>query len=263
MNQNLIRKILRETIEDFIAEDEKWRGYDDIQAYLQEDEDELMEYLYLPKSVTGLKVDCFADDGGSFVIHDHPLWFYFTNSYEDNFDILPLSIEKNPKILVANPELHISMEDFTMVKQYVSINRKLLSDLGTDQITNADYMKHAATLVHSFSQPNTKITEMSKLRPEQSGLPITIWLDDSGAYHKSGHGPRIKIPNNPGITKSNTFASMTISDDPNLMHETQLPSKTIKKIKEFVINNKDLLLQLAEKQISMETFQEKLIKSVK
>lgn len=56
---------------------------------------------------------------------------------------------------------------------------------------------------------------------------------------------------------------MTISDSPNLMHETQLPSKTIKKIKEFVINNKDLLLQLAEKQISMETFQEKLIKSVK
>lgn len=35
--------------------------------------------------------------------------------------------------------------------------------------------------------------EMATLRKARSGLPVNLYLDDSGSYLDGGHGPRIKF----------------------------------------------------------------------
>ncbi len=40
--------------------------------------------------------------------------------------------------------------------------------------------------------------EMTTLRKTRSGLPVNLYLDDSGSYLNGGHGPRIKFQSDKG-----------------------------------------------------------------
>jgi hypothetical protein len=105
-----------------------------------------------------------------------------------------------------------------------------------------------------------ELEEMAGLRKPDSGLPVNLWLDETGAYKQSGHWKRIKFQGDysNNINRNNLF-SMTISNDPKIMppeaeSKIKIPKKDIERIKDFVKNNAELLSKLADQKITFIQF---------
>jgi hypothetical protein len=101
-----------------------------------------------------------------------------------------------------------------------------------------------------LAENNRIIYEMATLRKMSTGLPVNLYLDDNGAWKKSGHWKRIKFQPDPGnrpVTKN--MVSMSIEDDPKILQKNAkiaLSAQEIEKIKLFVRLNKDNLLKLGD-----------------
>ena len=102
------------------------------------------------------------------------------------------------------------------------------------------------------------LLEMSALKKKRSGLPVNLYLDDTGSYKRSKHWKRIKFQGDHGDkTNSQNLISMTISSEPKLYPPNiviKLPTKEIEQIKLFVIQNERLLSDLADEKIDIEDF---------
>ena len=100
---------------------------------------------------------------------------------------------------------------------------------------------------------------MANFRKDRSGLPVNVWLDEGQTYKNAGHGYRIKFQTNRQNQWTNTeLATMTISDDPQVIGEHNLSLRVIKELSDFVIRNKILLIQLADMKIDFDTFRERV-----
>lgn len=261
--KNIIKEALDKEIKRFLKEETvQCMSQKEFDIYRSQDEDELMEYVYLSKERTGLPMDCFADDDGSFKLHNHPLWFYVTNGYEPSLDVLPFSVSDSPEIMISNPALHLSDNDISQVKEFIIANKHMIVDLANGQLKNTEFLKHiyCFSMAESTTHKKPLITEMSKLHPTETGLPIDIWVDEGGTYRLGGHAPRIKIPSDRGITSSSSYASVTIEDEPRLLHKTNLPNKIINQVKDFVLSNKANLLLLSNQAMSLDDFKSHIIK---
>ena len=96
--------------------------------------------------------------------------------------------------------------------------------------------------------------EMATLRKERSGLPVNLYLDDSGSYLNGGHGPRIKFqPDKGDCPNTRSMLPMTISDEPTIPIKNYksrlngIGSNDISLIISFVIANKVNLLRLCDR----------------
>lgn len=96
--------------------------------------------------------------------------------------------------------------------------------------------------------------EMATLRKSRSGLPVNLYLDDSGSYIDGGHCPRIKFQSDKGNSpNTRSMIPMTISDDPTIPlinYQSRLDgvgSDEISLIMSFVIANKANLLRLCDR----------------
>jgi hypothetical protein len=113
-------------------------------------------------------------------------------------------------------------------------------------------------------EENRRIEEMATLRKSDSGLPANLYLDDVGSWSKSGHWKRIKFQPNTGdrpVTRD--MVPMSIDDDPQILIKNakiSLNAKQLEQIKRFVRANKNLLLQLADAEISIIEFGRKMVK---
>ena len=101
---------------------------------------------------------------------------------------------------------------------------------------------------------------MANFKKHQSGLPVNVWLDEAQTYKKEGHGYRIKFQiNRQNQWTNKELATMTISDTPEVIGvEHKFSARVIKELEDFVIRNKDLLIQLADMKIDFDTFRERM-----
>jgi len=88
-----------------------------------------------------------------------------------------------------------------------------------------------------------KLQEMSKLTSRETGLPMTIWVDERKSFIKSGHGNRLKFQDGPD-TNSRTWPTMSINEDPQPMDEHNLSNKEIEKLQLFIKRNLVALTRL-------------------
>ena len=111
--------------------------------------------------------------------------------------------------------------------------------------------------------------EMATLRKSRSGLPVNLYLDDSGSYLDGGHGPRIKFqPDKGNSPNTRSMIPMTISDDPTIPlrnYQSRLDgvgSNDISLIMSFVIANKENLLRLCDRndEYDISNFLEDMVK---
>lgn len=216
--------------------------------------DDIAEYMWLEKTQTGLNVDIFVDDGGAYKRHKHPLALLVRNSYTgNNFDTIPVSVSSVPHIMLrpGQYEVNISSADIKDVYRFILKNLKLLTKLAKREIKQIDFL----TEIIPLDEEVRAINEMSTIRKEDTKLPTDIWLDEVGTYR--GHAPRIKFKANKEQRNSMEFSSMTITDEPtieNLPNRCSLKNKDLEKLKKFVINNKELLISLYNRQITLEIF---------
>ena len=111
--------------------------------------------------------------------------------------------------------------------------------------------------------------EMATLRKSRSGLPVNLYLDDSGSYLDGGQGPRIKFQHDKGNSpNTRSMIPMTISDDPTIPlrnYQSRLDgvgSNDISLIMSFVIANKENLLRLCDRndEYDISNFLEDMVK---
>ena len=104
--------------------------------------DELMEYMWLKPKFTGLKVDIFADDGGSYLRHNHELLLFVRNGYDKTVEeFIPNSISDNPKILDDTIDLMISYDDICDIQDFIVSNFKDLKALADRKISQIEFVE--------------------------------------------------------------------------------------------------------------------------
>lgn len=96
------------------------------------EEDFAFFWAYLYKKYTGLPVDIRLDEIGILrkpkLLHYSKPLLTFQNNYDDkaHFDVLPMSISKNPKVLEDEKFINIKPEDLEAVRQFIIKNYDLL-----------------------------------------------------------------------------------------------------------------------------------------
>jgi len=245
----------------FSTDDIWWDYYTDFDTYWKksQEEEEIVQNLTLSPETTGVDVDIFIDTNEMFRRLDHPLWMYFRNgTREDPFEVIPMSISDNPQILLADYDLRISDEVIYQIKEFIKKNKDILIKVGAGYMSQTDFMK-------SYSAVRTwkEIFEMSTLTPDISKLPVSIWIDNTGAQYGSNHNGsmRIKFAARKGPVKTRDMIPITVSktnpEIPNSVLKTnpearKVDPKILKEVKRFIILNYDPLIQVLTKKIRFE-----------
>lgn len=104
---------------------------------------------------------------------------------------------------------------------------------------------------------------MANCRSKKTGLPMNIWIDETGSYLKGHHSKRIKfqINTNPKFQTENT-CSMTLDgviprqqeEKMVLSKDFNLSSSDVEEVKNFVLNNMYALDKIADQKLDIEDF---------
>lgn len=234
-----------------------------ISEYKMMDIDELMEYMWLRPSDTGLRLDVFVDDGGSYLRNNHPLLVFIRNGYakSDN-EFIPMSVEDKPRVLDDDMDFYVSYNDIFEVQDFIQNNRELLIKLANNEMKQFDFKREIKPQKGIMvAEQRQSLKEMATLKATDSGLPMDIWLDEGATY--MGHAPRIKFKASNEQRTTREFSSMLLTKDAtveNFPSNSPIRKKDMEKLKTFVIDNLDLLLDLANGKIKYdESFMDSLI----
>ena len=128
--------------------------------YMTFEEDFAFFWATLDKKYTGLPVDLRIDEIGSqrkpkYLHYSEPL-LTFQNNYDAkaHFDVLPMSIAQNPKVMEDEKYIKIKPEDVEAVKQFVVQHHDLL-------------MKHWRQEITTMELHNVWIEQSIKLKKQQ------------------------------------------------------------------------------------------------
>lgn len=113
-----------------------------------------------------------------------------------------------------------------------------------------------------------KLREFAALTKERTGLPVNIWVDDSQSYIQRRHGKRIKfqVTHSDSIISTNNYIMACMDLKGNIIKKTydpevsELTSKDIKQVRNFVLNNREFLSLLSDNLIDIGDFLEVMIK---
>lgn len=112
------------------------------EKYSLTDVDELMEYMWLKPDRTGLKVDIFVDDCGSYERYGHPLLLWVRNGYGREVpEFIPFLVSDQPTILNLGIDCRISEEDVVAIKGFIQRNLEILVKLPADLISQTDFVE--------------------------------------------------------------------------------------------------------------------------
>ena len=254
--ENKINEIVNKVVDKVIKEN--------INSYSLQDIEELMEYLYIKPSLSGLNVDLYVDDGGSYIRNEHCLLVFISNGINNKQSFIPISVERQPKILDKTIEIKLSMSELNKVFRFISKYRSLLSKLANDEINQITFINLLKTNnLKEKKKKSSLLNEMATLKPKDSNLPMVIWLDQNNLFQ--GHAPRIKFQASKEQRTTRDFSTMTLTKPPvieNLPKKCDISNKDIEKLYNFVSKNFDLLLSLSRGEIDyFEDFLPNMIKS--
>lgn len=112
------------------------------ETYSLTDVDELMEYMWLKPDRTGLKVDIFVDDCGSYERYGHPLLLWARNGYgREVSEFIPFLVSDQPTILNLGIDCRISEEDVVAIQGFIQRNLEILIELPADLISQIDFVE--------------------------------------------------------------------------------------------------------------------------
>ena len=123
----------------------------------------------------------------------------------------------------------------------------------TVYITESQIQKLAEEIVEEFvineTQQKAILTEMARFSKETSKLPMAVWFDPNDGTNTGQHNlPRLKFQDNTS-DRLNPSHLVPMSIDPKnpiilvKNYRTNLPSKDIKKLKQWIVQNYGILLK--------------------
>jgi len=120
-----------------------------------------------------------------------------------------------------------------------------------------EYNKYEDSLYEN--EDKSVLMEMSSLRKIDTNLPVNIWIDDIGAERNTPHNlPRIKFQNDKSdnLVSKNTVP-ISIDINPEILaknFQTKLSKSDLNKIKKFIVDNFDVLMDYWNGKISLTQF---------
>lgn len=103
--------------------------------------DELFEFMWLKPFSTGLSVDIFVDDGGSYKRNGHVLLLFARNGYDKSVEsFIPFSISNKPYVLDDDMEFNIPYDDIFLIMDFIQENEVLLKQLVEEEITHQEFV---------------------------------------------------------------------------------------------------------------------------
>lgn len=216
--------------------------------------DESWEFVRVTQDITGLSFDIYLDDNSAFKNYSHVLWLYI----DYNGSKIPVTVEDEPKIGFVNPN---GIFDLTNLFDFIRKNLNAITNLAECKIDYEIFLRIVKPVdSNSFSMVPTfsYINEMATLRPDKSKLPTIIWLDDDKLYLP--HSPRIKFRADFQNNDTHFGPTMEIHNPDNIhnLKKCDLTTKEIDLLKMFVRTNEEILRQLADKEINLQTFLNKM-----
>ena len=243
INESQLQEIVRKSVKSVLEQ------------YQLGDIEEITEYLWLRPSRTGLNVDVFVDDGGSYIRHRHSLLLFVRNGYDKSVsEFIPFSISEKPMILDDSIDYNISYNDIFAVQDFIVANKLFLIQMANEEISHTSFLQSIRIPSYVVVESKTTIMEMATLRMSDSNLPMDVWLDEGATYQE--HAPRLKFRASNEQRTTREFSSMLLTNPPtieNLPSNSPLKKKDIDKLKQFVIDNLEKLLQLAKGEIDYTT----------
>ncbi len=98
---------------------------------------------FIPKNESGLPINIWIDENNSLNnIYNFPPNIKFQNDYEDKITLnyIPISISKDPEILISS-KINISDNDFSLLKQFIIRNEKILLKHNSKKIDTEKLIK--------------------------------------------------------------------------------------------------------------------------
>lgn len=224
-----------------------WRGYDNFNEYQKEDDTEMMEYLRVWPDDSGISVDLWVDDGGSYIRHNHPLWLYFRNGKTIKDGFIPISINDNPQIMIRKPKLNIDKTTLIKIITFIRKNKKNIIKLAKGEIINTEFLDIIKPIISNNINESIIINEMATMQPKLTGLRVPIWVDEGTSPQ---HTLRIKFQASSEQRNTREYSTMTVEDKPRIFNFPKnadlVDKKDLEAIRNFVIYNKDLLIALSQ-----------------
>lgn len=244
--------------EEFIVESnftQMKQGISPEERYTLIDTEELSEYMWLKPTVTSLNYDIFVDDGGAYIRGKHPLLIFVRNGEGRSCeDFIPISVSNVPKILDDSVDIVIPPEDIYNIKNFIIINKNLLMQFSKGEMHPDDFVNNLKIPQITVNEGICIINEMATMPPRLTNLPMTIWVDEGGTYQS--HAPRIKFKASKDQRTTREYSSITLTKPPqikNLPQKNDINNEDIEKLKQFIDDNFDNLLELANGKIDYQT----------
>ena len=197
--------------------------------------EELYNFTCLSKDLTNLPIDIYIDEDCSYIHNRHPFLIYIHNGYTDDSDYIGMTICSNPQIL-SNKKIELYHNDIVKLKLFVFKHTKMLKDVCDGKMRTLEFINHLRNVNESSIQ---LILEMSKVLPDKTGIPFTIYI---GVMDKE-HGVGVKFPSKLNDTNSKTFAEMAVATC-KIYSNNGYDNDKAKWVRCFIDANKDLLLTL-------------------
>ena len=112
------------------------------------------------------------------------------------------------------------------------------------------------TIAEKILDTTDDLFEMSNLSIEKTNLPTIVWVSVRG---KAQHGPRVKVVTSPGRYKEDETATVTVSDNPELI-DGEINTKYLEPAKKWIVLNKDVLTDYWDYKFSTDKLMDRLKK---
>lgn len=213
-----------------------------------------------------LSVDVFLDESNIAASNNLPEFILFRNSYDSNSrNYMPMTISDNI-VLLSDKKLNIYRRDLYKIHEWMTKYRNFISAISKCELYATDFLEHFSLLSKKINENLNAISkyslvEMAKLYPKDSGLRYQLWLDDDQLYQKGGHSYRIKVEP-PLDTSRDSKSWNTLTSDMQWIGKSvkRYRPKDRKLIEDFFQKNFKLILNLADKIITIEEFKSKFKK---
>ena len=194
---------------------------------------------------------------------------YIQNTYNtESYNFIPISVEEFPIVLNKKIELNINWSDFRAARKWIKEHYKQLQLLANCKISCMQFVRLLRVEQNKIINENilfNQLNEMSVLRKEDTELAFDIWLDEKSSYKSGRHWHRIKIRPKNGDNNTKKWITYMLNgenDTPSFENENdakQFKGKDIKDLEIFIIKNKNLIIELANKLQTWDYFEKHFI----
>ncbi len=217
------------------------------------EEDETMEYVRIPPSVTGLDRCVYLDDGFSYKRRKHPLWVMVSNGNQNtqtNQNMLTISVESKPKILNSPGFVGISNDSLVKIFSFISKYRNDIIKIANEESESYLFIKKLRARKVMMAESKEMINEMPIIRPTAiASLPTNVYV---GATDRTTqHGYRLKFQYDRKEKDSRKWPAIVLSPPfsvenlPRINNEDRLvDNKGIRQLRLFADKYCDLLIRL-------------------